>query len=170
MTEPLLERPLPLSLPISHPTNPTRVCVCRARTHEKVVVDLYYDGSKDIVQTVKQCEEAMEQVVMNEHSAAATAAAVAASSSSPGQSEWSRYTSPKNAGRAYWYNQTTRETVRKERWTYILMPRCSRRHTHTQREGVLSAIRGLLAIALRSQSCEGLLNKMRVFDACIGAS
>lgn len=106
---------------------------CTCRTHETVVVELYYDGSEDILQTIRQCEEAMEQAVMNEHSSAFTIAAKSpppasplpsspsgggggaggASSSPPtGESDWNRYTSPNNAGRAYWHNTKTGQTVR----------------------------------------------------------
>ena len=84
------------------------------RTHDKGVVELYHDGSKDIVQTAQQCEEAARQVVENEHSAAAAYAAAAAASPSPPieKSEWKRYTSVENGGRAYWHNTKTNVTVR----------------------------------------------------------
>lgn len=66
-------------------------------------MELYYDGSEDIVQTVRQCEADMEQVAMNEHAVAAASEQL---------SGWTRYTSPENAGRAYWHNANTDETVR----------------------------------------------------------
>eukprot|EP00903_Cladosiphon_okamuranus_P010591 g10015.t1 len=98
------------------------------------VVELYYDASEDIVQTIRQCEAAMEQVVLNEHAFVAAAAASSppaasplpssatgdgggggggASSSQPstGQSDWTMYTSVENAWRAYWHNAKTGETT-----------------------------------------------------------
>jgi len=76
-------------------------------------VDLYYDGSKDLRLTVKQCEETMEQVVVHDNAAAAAAAAEA--SSSPGAAphaaaEWTEYRSD---GKPYWHNTMTKETVRR---------------------------------------------------------
>lgn len=88
------------------PTAPSPSCIAG-------VVDLYYDDSKDLRLTVKQCEETMEQVVVHDHSAAAAAA-----SFSPGApqaaAEWTEY---RHQSTPYWYNNRTRETVRQKLFT-----------------------------------------------------
>ncbi|CBJ26354.1 conserved unknown protein [Ectocarpus siliculosus] len=65
---------------------------------ESDVVDLYHGGSEDVRQTLKQCREAMEQVVANEHAASAAGA-------------WTMYTSPDHDNRPYWHNAQNNETT-----------------------------------------------------------
>lgn len=66
------------------------------------VVDLYHGGSGDVRQTLKQCREAMEQVVANEHAASAAGS-------------WAMYTSPDHDNRPYWHNAQRNETVSRGR-------------------------------------------------------
>ncbi|CAM9195020.1 unnamed protein product, partial [Ectocarpus sp. 13 AM-2016] len=65
---------------------------------ESDVVDLYHGGSEDVRQTLKQCREAMEQVVANEHAASAAGT-------------WTMYTSPDHDNRPYWHNAQKNETT-----------------------------------------------------------
>lgn len=119
-------RPDSLSPPLARVAHPTPDLMQTSAA----VVDLYY-GSRDVAQTLNQCQKDVEQVVSNEHTAAFEAAVAAAatpamaahapSSAVPprgsvpekGATDWVRYTSaePGSIGRTYWHNTKYGRTV-----------------------------------------------------------
>ncbi|CAM9434640.1 unnamed protein product [Scytosiphon promiscuus] len=140
----------------SNETNrfPTGVAEIKAVFHgwvEPAVVDLYYDGSRNIPRTLNQCQKDVEQVAINDHAAAAAATRATASpapSSAPpptsdGARDWVGYTStePGSIGRTYWHNTRDGRTTWEDPYAGdVLRPLLGQQAQVQQQQGAASAV------------------------------